>query len=465
MTKDEELIWRNINSGHSVLISGQAGSGKSHLLDRFVSHCPKGEKGFVCVLGAPTGIAANNIDGETLYRLLGLGLATGNPVHLFRNMKKFPKRYVKTWKFLKETDILVIDEISMVHPDFFTLLNYLFKKARNSTEPFGGVLLIMVGDFTQLGPVSKNIKPTQVQYAFQTEAWKLARISRIHLQRSYRQKEGSSFLNLLNGVRMGVLSDTYKDLLMSRICETPHIVSKDPGDKTYKLEPIDIFPYRNMVEERNNSKMKELKFGGAKVTHFPPYIHIESNDQWEGKRCKIAIKKARELKRDPVKTKALFPVHDLDVCVGAQVMMRCNFYMSFKVFNGSMGIVTGIKRDTVSVLFVVKGAFMKKAIDVSRFQFKNRIGKTLNLIMDQFPLSLAWGTTIHKVQGLTLESARIDARKCFAPGQLYVALSRVRKIEDLALIGFDESSLIINDDAVRFETVLEVEKPSKKTKN
>jgi ATP-dependent exoDNAse (exonuclease V) alpha subunit len=102
-------------------------------------------------------------------------------------------------------------------------------------------------------------------------------------------------------------------------------------------------------------------------------------------------------------------------------------------------------------VFKVDGQFMKEPIDVMRYQFKYHIGRTVDLIMDQFPLSLAWATTIHKVQGLTLDTVRLDARKCFEPGQFYVALSRVRNLESLTLIGFDDKSLLTDEVAVDFE--------------
>ena len=118
-----------------------------------------------------------------------------------------------------------------------------------------------------------------------------------------------------------------------------------------------------------------------------------------------------------------------------------------------MGSVTTVDDNAISVLFVVKGKFLDKPLEVGREQFSVRAGKTAEVIMTQFPLSLAWASTIHECQGITLDCARVDARRCFDAGQLYVALSRVRKLEDLSLIGFNRQSIISDQRAVDFETV------------
>jgi ATP-dependent DNA helicase PIF1 len=216
MKVDEKLIWRNLNSNRSILISGKAGSGKSHLLDRFISHCPPSGFTFSYVLSAPTGIAAYNVGGETIHRVLGLGLAEETPVALFQKIIKYKRRYKKTFKFLEETDLLIIDEVSMLQTELFVKLDYLFRKVRKSSDPFGGVLLLMVGDFTQLGPVCKDNQNQRHKYIFQTEPWQLLSLSRIYLNRSFRQKEGDPFLDLLNHVRIGELNDHHLKLLKSR---------------------------------------------------------------------------------------------------------------------------------------------------------------------------------------------------------------------------------------------------------
>lgn len=470
MKSDEELIWRNLNAGRHILISGKAGSGKSHLLSRFVANCKNAY--FSQVLTAPTGIAAFNVNGETLHRRLGLGLADDDPVTLFQLISNNKKKYVKTWKFLSQTDVLIIDEISMVSPVLFEKLNYLFKQARKSTESFGGVKLIMVGDFTQLGPVIRHNDEKQVQEKFvlDTEAWQTMSIARIFLVRSYRQSEGDPFLNLLNSVREGKLSPADKALLRSRINADVSIKQTTENTEDEKstenltihesvrpylhIQPIDIFPYNSQVEKCNTTNLNKLRQKGFEVKSFTPFFRISRRE--EAKSIKPReLKRAQDFlnNKGPSSFKDKFPVVYVKLTVGCQVMMRSNAFFDLGIFNGSLGIVTDIQTQFVSVLFVVDGKFLKQTVDVKAQDFTYRFSKTVNIVMKQVPLSLAYATTIHKCQGLTLDSVRVDASNCFEPGQLYVALSRVRKLDHLSLIGFDERSLLADDRAVEFERV------------
>jgi ATP-dependent DNA helicase PIF1 len=133
-------------------------------------------------------------------------------------------------------------------------------------------------------------------------------------------------------------------------------------------------------------------------------------------------------------------------------MMRSNDLHELNVFNGTMGVVTQVDDNFVKVRFVVGTDFMQVPVAVKRGNFSFTVGATAVITQSQFPLSLAWATTIHKVQGLTLDYMRLDASKCFEAGQLYVAISRVRGLDNLSLIGFSADSLICNDRAVTFET-------------
>jgi ATP-dependent DNA helicase PIF1 len=525
MKVDEELMWRIINSKRNVLISGKAGAGKSYLLERFVTTCEASLISYA--LCAPTGIAAYNVGGETIHRRLGLGLANDDPVSLFKLISGNRRKYARTWKFLTGTDILIIDEISMVHSDFFKKLDYLFRKAKNSAEPFGGIILIMVGDFTQLGPITErsvtgDTALSNERFVVDSECWQRMPISRIFLNRSYRQKEGDPFLDLLNEVRTGHLSEAGKALLYSRIDAdikiTKAIVSnvesndsdqdeqetedddqgspvpptyddmkdlpsysesedsedtvkkevvdtEDTGKKmkkekkvkkVYTMQPLDIFPYKYMVDKCNTAQLEDLvKRDNVELHKFFPALrvakreHATSIDQTEYERGQYLISK------EGIKQlQDYFPLFYLTLAEGAQVMMRSNKYIDVGVFNGTMGIITSIEPNFISVLFVVDGKFMDRPIEVSRAEMAARVGKTVEVIMTQYPLTLAYASTIHKCQGLTLDSVRVDASNCFEPGQFYVAISRVRKIEDLSLIDFNEKSIMADKRAVDFETHL-----------
>lgn len=413
MSFDEALIWRSLNAGRHVCISGKAGAGKSFLIRKFIEGCSSGS--FCYGVAGPTAISAYNISGETLHKKLSLGLAEEPAMTLFKKISKSKKKFAKTWKFLEETQVLIVDEISMVHPEFFQKIDYLFRKARGIDTPFGGCLIVMLGDFTQLGPVMKeevnlmniNIKPELV---IDTDTWNQMKISRLCLLRSYRQQQGDPFLDLLDHVRMGNMTKADFDMIKSRIGKKMdlQVKTEEEDDEkkthTYRLEPIDIFPHCRSVDQRNSKKLNQLLESGEKLFSFKPYLKVQKKeaynvlvldhkDRMEGER----------LIKDENQVKKKFPIYGLNICKGCQVMMRSNSLMEIGVFNGTMGIVTNVTNQEISVVFVVGGKFMKDPIKVERAMFSCPAGKTGEVIMTQFPLSLAYSVTIHRcVSGDTL---------------------------------------------------------------
>jgi ATP-dependent DNA helicase PIF1 len=468
MNVDEDLIWRILNGKtdkngtNHILVSGRSGAGKSHLLERFRDHFPKSEValmskkpiGEALVVSAPTGIASINIDGETIHRVLGLGLADESPAELFRTISANRFRYAKTWKFLMDTRILIIDEISMVTPSLFQILDYMFRQARGNPFPFGGVHLIMFGDALQLPSVTKNQSENQVKYFFQTEVWGDMNLSRVYLNRNYRQSD-AAFMKLLDEVRFGKLSTESEHLLKSRIIRKPFQTSTNVSTEM-KIEPISIFATKKSVEERNSKKLADLAKLGNPIQTFPPSTFVAPRSERKQMNPKEA-ESGRQALKNPKTLEDKFPVGTLEVCVGAQVMARCNAYHMFGVVNGSMGIVTMISSELISVLFQVKGKFMDKPLDIGRYNFRSKFSDTVDLVMSSYPLCQAWATTIHKVQGLTLDAVTVSGANCFEVGQFYVAISRVRSLEHLTLLNFDRSNIKTDKCAIEFESILNEE--------
>jgi ATP-dependent DNA helicase PIF1 len=468
MNVDEDLIWRILNGQtdkngtNHILVSGSGGSGKSNLLERFRDHFPKLETtniskksiGEPLVISTPTGISAINVDGETIHRVLGLGLADESPAELFRTISSNRFRYAKTWKFLMDTRILVIDEISMVTPGLFQLLDYMFRSARGNPFPFGGVHLIMFGDQCQLPPVSKNQTENQVKYFFQTEVFSDMNLARVYLNRNYRQSD-AAFIKLLDEVRFGKLSDESEKLLKSRIIRKPFQVTVNISNEM-KIEPISIFATKKSVEERNSKKLSDLSKFGNPIQTFPPNAFVAPRSERKQMNPKEA-ESGRQALKNPKTLEDKFPVGTLEVCVGSQVMMRCNIFHMFGVVNGSMGVVTMVTSEIISVLFQVKGKFMDKPLDINRYNFKSKHSDTVDIVLSAFPLTLAWATTIHKVQGLTLDQVAVSGANCFEVGQFYVAISRVRSLEHLTLLNFDRSNIKTDKSAIAFESILNQE--------
>ncbi len=453
--EDVRLIWRSINVGRSVHISGQAGSGKSEMLVQFLRGCPPQDdiKAFKYALCGSTGIAAVNVGGTTLHSQLGLGLANTSAQSLWQKINENKVAFSKTWEFLTTTDLLIIDEISMLAPDFFGKLDYLAQKTRNATHlPFGGIVLIVIGDFLQLDPVvtKHTVAHDSVKYAFQTQSWKSVMWTRLWLKRNYRQEEGGVLASLLNDVRLGICSQNSKRIIESRLTQTLRAKGQpltfkwkeDAGGQVHvvRLQPLHLFSHRARVDNCNQRMLQECCLHN-KLVDFAPFFHIDPISK-----LKPALTEKDKLTAsaiiDSPRVWDLFPVGRLQICVGAQVMMRCNALIGFRVANGSMGIVTAVHEDRISVVFIVNGTPLSHPIDVERFQFKHKVGKSAYLVMDQFPLILAWATTIHKVQGLTLDYVYLYLGSCFAYGQSYVALSRVRNIEHLFIETFCAKSVV-----------------------
>jgi hypothetical protein len=462
MCEEEKLIWRSINGLRHVLVSGIAGSGKSYLLKKFIEH----SNGSINTeLTAPTGIAAMNIGGKTLHKALGLGLAQETPDILFKNLKQKKRLYQKTWNFLLKTQILVIDEISMLNCTFFHTLDYLFRKAREvEDKPFGGLLLIMFGDFCQLGPVISEKNNQTNKFVFESEVWKEMKISRICLKRNYRQTKGDPLIKILSEIRAGQLSDESYKLLLTRINTDVSISSKknnehsdlDSDLEPLVIEPVDIFPYRNQVDKKNNERIKALVNQGHQLHKFLPYLriakrdHVNKMDDAEHSEC-IKLLDYFDKKENRKNLEERFPFFQIEITEGSQVMCRTNSYFCKGICNGTLGIVKSIDKQYIDVCFVVNGEIQSEPTRVERQDFFSPFGTSINIVMRQFPITTCYAVTVHKTQGLTLDSARVSASNCFESGQLYTSLSRVRALKNLSLMDFDIESIIVDEVALEFE--------------
>lgn len=535
MSFDEQLIWRSLNHRHHVCISGRAGAGKSFLIKKFLEHA--GKTSMVLRACAPTAIAAFNIGGQTLHKALGLGLAQEPAPELWKKLQRLRRPLAGSWKFLMETEVLLLDEMSMIHPDMFEKLDFLFRHARkNLWVPFGGCLLVLLGDMTQLGPVHDtktqsiasprnaetpltlwDMRDQSSKLLIQTMAWKSMSLVRVVLQRSYRQQEGDEFLEVLNHVRMGFMTPRDELLLRSRIkrptedrmkrptedCNPPRLAicttipespeewdgSDGEGDATmsdgdvpkvgeakskevkmdidsdstseWALEPMDIFPRIYQVDERNKQCVEKLVSAGAKSYTFQPTFHMQARGENNKNRASVRTLPDSEFKhmqgllqeKGHLQLRKLFPFYDLTVCRGAQVMMRNNSLIMMGIFNGTMGVVTKVNEYEVEVKFRVGQTLETQSRVITRAAFTVNVGAHSELVMNQYPITLAYACTIHKVQGLTLDWIRLDASACWEPGQLYTALSRVRRLEDLELYRFDKNSLLVDPVALAFENV------------
>ncbi len=383
-----------------VLLTGKAGTGKSTLL----SHFRKSTRKNVAVL-APTGVAALNVQGQTIHSFFKFKPDV-TPQRVKRLSAKRRKEYTRL-------DTVVIDEASMLRADLFDCVErFLRLNGKDPALPFGGVQMILVGDLYQLPPVvveeDQNIFRTRYssEFFFDSVAFKQAPFERIELQRVYRQKD-AVFIDILNAIRNNSLTDAQLDLL-NRQC-----VQKLQNQRPLDVTLTTVNRVADDINQRNLDALPGAPFQSA----------------------------ARILGR---LNRGQFPAPQmLRLKTGAQVMMLNNDARGRWV-NGTMGAVTDFEffeegKNLVEVL-LEDG----KRVDVFPFRwdvFHQVFDQKSGTIeaeplgsFTQFPLRLAWALTIHKSQGKTFDRIRLDLTQgTFAPGQLYVALSRCRSLEGITL--------------------------------
>lgn len=412
----------------SVFITGVAGTGKSGLLDHLIKKLPAAQT-FVT---ASTGIAAVNIRGTTLHSFAGIGLGDLQAHQLARKVQGSAKA-LKRWN---ECEYLIVDEISMISGNLFTKLDSVARAVKKVSQPFGGITLILVGDFLQLPPVIRGGPGTKADFAFCSKAWRECALTVIQLTHVFRQ-EDAPFIHALAEIREGECTRETRSLLAA--CEQQTHQAQQRG-----IMPTELFATRKEVAGINTQKLKKLK--GPHVT----YHCLDAGDKGPlaslQKNCQA--------------------VQMLELKVGAQVMLVKNLDPDLGLVNGSRGVVTRLvveeasttaarhavcNESTWPVVLFANGLELPMYPETWEIQARRKTVASRT----QVPLILAWSLTIHKCQGMSLDSATLSLSSCFAPGQAYVALSRIRDPRSLQLRGFSEKCIKAHPTALRFYRELE----------
>ena len=401
MTKTFQLIEETTEC---LYITGKAGTGKTTFLKYIVQNTHKH-----IIVAASTGIAAINADGTTLHSLFNIPMDIQDPNGMLQG--NFRKDKVEMFQKL---DTLIIDEISMVRPDVIDFIDRRLKLYRMSNEPFGGVQIVMFGDLYQLPPVVKNTdKEVLLQlyrgvYFFYAHAFKEHGFRVIELSTVFRQQD-ERFVEILNHIRNYRM--TTKDI------EDLDVLRNKRESHNYNNGYIHICTYKRDVQKINSTMLgaPSHKFAASFVGDFP----------------------ASSASCDEV----------LALRVGARVMMLSNDPMHLYC-NGSMGEVTAIEQQTITVKLDNGHIVAVNPYKWENKEYKIEKGEITTIekgSCTQFPLTLAWAITIHKSQGLTFDKVAIHANGIFAPGQLYVALSRCRTMNGIVSESFISNKHIIPD--------------------
>lgn len=492
LSAEQEYILQKVLSGKSLFYTGLAGTGKSVLLREIIKVLRLLRSGVAVT--ALTGLAACNIGGMTLHSFAGVGLAKELVLSLYKKLHR-NRKAKQRWL---TTQVLVIDEVSMVDGEFFNKLDALAKKVRKLSEPFGGIQLVLCGDFFQLPPITRredDAEYAETKFAFESEAWLLAITHTYTLSEVFRQLSDQQFIDILNELRLGkVLPQTEAEL--KRLAR--------PLKSVGGIEPADLHPRRAEVDRSNNSRLALIK-GETQV-----YNCVDAGTLTGEHRAKLLGNMLAQPK--------------LVLKRGAQVM--CIKNIDDTLVNGTLGtVIDFVDRETymkllgvtddsdsdfvqpiilsdeplqpcaerdptlVSEQYAAHGAelalaklgqvlplvqfrtndgnFRYHLMEPEKWLVEDEMGTVLALRL-QIPLILAWSLLIHKSQGQTLPLVRVNLALCFEMGQAYVALSRAVSREGLQVIGFSRDRVRCHPKVLEFYLNLDqannIKRPPRQTR-
>jgi ATP-dependent DNA helicase PIF1 len=448
LSNEQTIAFNKYVQGQNIFITGPGGSGKSAFIQHvFRDACQKGKKIQVCAL---TGCAAVllNCNAKTLHSWAGIGLGNGAIEDIVKKIQK--NKFAKaTWR---ETEVLIVDEVSMLSLKLFRLLNALGKAIRGNRRPFGGIHLVFSGDFYQLPPVGNKDDMESQQFCFESEDWSevFPPSCQIEFVTIFRQTD-NVYKTILNQIRQGVIKKKTNDLLEKYVGR-----ERDPQ---LLVEPTKLFPTKNKVETINHYKMSLLE-SEERVFALKYLTDMEITKTERMERYKYSEKEIQmELE---YLSGNLICEKEVKIKVGSQVMCVVNIPLDnarggLEICNGSQGIVVGFCQATGFPRVKYNNGItmlMSRHIWLSE--------KIPGVAVSQVPLILAWALTIHKSQGATLDMAEIDVGSgIFECGQTYVALSRVKSLEGLYLTSFDATKIRIHQKVKNFYQSLHEESSHK----
>lgn len=408
-----------LKTGHNVFLTGSAGSGKTYTLNQYI-HYLRARRIAVAVT-ASTGIAATHMNGTTIHSWSGIGIKDELTE---RDLKNISGRRYLTDR-MKETAVLIIDEISMLHAKQLDMVNEVLKHVRNSEAAFGGIQVVVAGDFFQLPPVGARGESNREKFAFMSAAWLAADFHICYLTEQHRQDDTQSgdTLNL--------------DAILNQIREQSVTFDAIHALEATHAHDVDVNRTRLYTHNLNVNKINERELDA--LSSKP--VVFNATDFGDSKLVETLKKNVRTS-------------DELTLKIGAKVMFIKN-NNELAVSNGTMGEIVAFeslksngkvddkdkKDEAEQKLPVVKlNDGRRVRAEPEEWMIEDENGEVL-ASYSQVPLCLAWAITIHKSQGMTLDAAEIDLSKTFELGQGYVALSRLKSLEGLQLLGMNDMSL------------------------
>ncbi|MBI3306015.1 AAA family ATPase [Candidatus Nomurabacteria bacterium] len=419
MTQSQAL--NILKTGANVFLTGEPGAGKTHTINNFVSYLRAAD--IEPAITASTGIAATHIGGMTIHSWSGIGVRP--------KLDKYDLDKIASSEYIAKrvcrTKVLIIDEVSMLSANMLDMVDMVCREIKQSSEPFGGIQIILVGDFFQLPPIVKRDDFLKKQnsliaevglpqsnriFAYEGGSWQRARLVVCYLSEQYRQDD-SDFLSVLGAIRANNILENHLSHINAR-----QIDADDMPENTTKL-----FSHNINVDGVNNNELAKLD-EEAKT--------FKMNES--GNEAIVASLK-----------KSCLSPEKLELKVGAVVMCTKNNPKE-RFVNGTIGVIAGYEEFSGHPIIKTKNG---RSIVVAPMDWTVEENGKIRGQITQIPLRLAWAITVHKSQGMSLDAAVMDLSQVFEFGQGYVALSRVRRLSGLYLLGINEHALKVHPEILK----------------
>lgn len=406
MTQQQALTI--LRKGHNVFLTGPAGSGKTYVLNKYITDLKNQSK--KVGITASTGIAATHLGGTTIHSWSGLGIK--DQLSDDDIAKLLIRPYLR--KRIQPVDVLIIDEVSMLHAYQLDLVDRICRLCRHNQQPFGGLQIILCGDLFQLPPVSKGSQDSFFITAAQ--CWQHANIKICYLEEQFRQTD-SQLDSILQAIRSGDVDEDVYMPLQQRI-----------GAEIKNLKvPTKLYSHNVDVDTVNTLQLQHIN---------NPFKTFDMRVHGQAQLLQTLVNSCLAPERLVLK-------------LGAQVMfVKNNFDQGY--VNGTLGTIVDWDSHGLPVVSLLNGDLLYPEIATWKIE---EDGRTLAEI-NQLPLRLAWAITIHKSQGMSLDAAEVDLGKSFVPGMGYVALSRVRTLDGLTIQSINNIALQINEQVLHLDQSL-----------
>lgn len=403
MTQKEAL--EILKMGHNAFITGAAGSGKTHLLNEYIKYLK--DNGVEPAVTASTGIAATHLGGLTIHSWSGLGIRDSLSPYDIEELEE--KSYL--WKRFEKAKVLIIDEVSMLHHFRLDLVEKITRNFKRNNLPFGGMQVVLCGDFFQLPPVSRA-GDLEAHFSYHAKAWPALDLKICYLEEQHRQND-KVYLDILNAIRKNSVS---AELL-------GHLESRYGQKSTGAIEPTKLYSHNYNVDTENDRELDRLP---GQIFTFEMTSHGKAN------------------LIETLKKGCLAP-EILRLKKGSRVMFVKNNYEE-NYANGTLGLVEDCGNWGIKVR-TTKGKIISVPLATWIIEEEGKVKAEIH----QYPLRLAWAITVHKSQGMSLDAAEVDLSRSFEKGMGYVALSRVRTLEGLSLLGLNKMALQVDDEVLEYD--------------